>query len=271
MNDDVRSSGGCRTTSTATTLVALLVWGAWTAAIHAVARADFFVTPNLYEHAEGPGANAVPLFNAPRTIMMLYHADQLTGMRHHEISGITYRLINNLPGGYPIATTTWNNYEISLGRGVAPSAISSTIADNFIGPASLVRSGALIAPPFSWPVGTPPNPSPWGLELHFDTPFIYRGGHLAVLITHDGSNGLAGNNLINSSSNSTPNVGIDFRALTGVGFRNPTGDIHNFVPILRFTAHPVPIPEPAAAALWLLAVCSGSAIRHRRKVARGPW
>src|SRR5436305_12689064 len=100
------------------------------------------VVPNVYPNSGGSGySNTLDgQTGNPWTIQLIWSANQLTSIVGSEITGITYRLGRNLPGGYPLVTTTWSDYRISLAPSVAPAQASTTIADNFLLPPTQVRS-----------------------------------------------------------------------------------------------------------------------------------
>ena len=104
----------------------------------------------------------------------------------------------------------------------------------------------------AWPNNGPGAPNPWGPEIGFDTPYHYTGGHLAMLITHPGSdNPNIGNALLDAAGMNTPGRGIDYSYFAGQGFDINSGSSSNFLPVVRFTAVE-PVPEPATWMIWLL-------------------
>ena len=215
----------------------------------------FVVAPNIYENTEAPGSSNTLIRNVgnPRTMQLIFDESQLTGLVNHEITSIAYRLSNNLPGNYPLITTTWSEYYIELGVSVDPTASGSTFADNYIGTPTAVRTGALTVAPNSWTVGTPPNPSPWGVEIVFDTPFLYTGGDLAMLVSHPGSdNPSEGNSLLDSAGSTSPGNGTLYTAYTTSLFQGTTGGQTLFVPVIRFQGNPVSVPEPSVFAVMLI-------------------
>ena len=225
----------------------------------------FVVAPNIYENAEAPGSSNTLIRNVgnPRTIQLIFDESQLTELVNHEINSIAYRLSNNLPGNYPQVTTTWSEYYIELGVSVDPSQSVSTFANNYIGTPTAVRTGALTVAPNSWTVGPPPNPSPWGVEIVFDTPFLYTGGSLAMLVTHPGSdNPSEGNSLLDAAGSSSPGNGTLYTAYTSQSFQGTTGGQTAFVPVIRFQGNPVSIPEPSTFAFLLLGVVALSMTRR---------
>src|SRR5689334_529952 len=128
---------------------------------------DYVVTPNIYTNAEGPGSSNILIGqqNNPWTIQIILSSTQLTGLVNHNLTGVTYRLTNIIPGPYPLVTTTWAEYSIRVGQSVAPNAAGTNFANNFLTSSTLVRSGPLTVPPLAWPQGSPPAPSPWGIEI----------------------------------------------------------------------------------------------------------
>jgi hypothetical protein len=213
---------------------------------------SFVVAPNIYENTEGPGSSNSLIRNAgnPRTVQIIFSATQLTEMVNRNITGVTYRLSNVLPGGYPLVTTTWSQYQIRLGPSVAPASAGTTFADNFLTATTLVRTGPLTVPPFAWQVGSPPNPSPWGIEITFNTPYLYTGGNLGLLVTHPGSdNPDQGNSLLDSSGSASPGVGTEYTSFVSNEFNGSSGVSTVFVNVLRFTTSAASVPEPGTIAL----------------------
>lgn len=227
------------------------------------------VVPAVYASAEAPGSNSAPIafINNPRTVQFLMNANQLTDLVDRPITGITYRLSNVTPGAYPLVPTTWAEYRIRLGPAVAPAAATTTFADNYTSPPQLVRSGPLTVPPIAWPTGGGGTvPAPWGFEIVFDTPYVYTGGHLALLLTHPGSDNTSqGNSLLDAAAASSPGLGTDFACVIGPGLDAATGTPNNFPNVVRFTAGAV-VPEPSALALGGLALAAvGRRLWHNRR------
>jgi hypothetical protein len=227
------------------------------------------VAPNVYTNLEGPGSSGVPIDaqNRAWTFQLILHESQLTGLVGQEITGIAYRRSATEGGGYPFQTTTWSNYVVRLGPGVAPSAATGTFASNFTTPPTEVRSGSLTVPPFAWINNGPPGPNPFGPVIPFDTPYVYNGGHLAMLVTHPGSdNPNIGNALMDTAGTASPGRGTDFSYFASAGFDVGLGSSSVFMPVVQFTA--VPVPEPASCLLACAAAMGGVAglRRLRRRV-----
>jgi hypothetical protein len=136
---------------------------------------------------------------------------------------------------------------------------------------TLVRSGPLTVPPLAWPQGSPPNPSPWGIQINFNTPYLYTGGDLALLVSHPGSdNPSQGNSLLDASGSSSPGLHTDYRGFVANAFNATTGAQTNFVTVVRFTGVAASVPEPTTLVLTGLAVTAAGfafwQIRRRRQV-----
>jgi hypothetical protein len=226
----------------------------------------YTVIPGIYADAEGPAGNnaLVRHQGSPYTSQFVYSPTALATLVNFEITGLTFRSWGALPGGYPFqVTTTWADYRISLGPAVAPSAVdSTTFANNFTAPPTLVRSGPLTVLPNAWP-HTGPGPEPWGVEITFDRPYLYTGGNLAILVSHPGSdNPDFGNNLMNAASSTSPGYGVDYAMLTGPGFNASTGTINTFPTILRLTG--IAVPEPRFALLGAAALVPLASLFRRK-------
>jgi hypothetical protein len=226
----------------------------------------FVVAPNIYTNAEGPGSSSVPIHiqNNPWTFQLIINANQLTGLVGTEISGIAYRHSAVMGGSYPNQPTTWSNYVIRLGPSVAPSAATGTFADNFTAAPTEVHSGAFSVSPGAWPNFGAPGPNPWGPVLEFDTPYLYTGGDLAMLITHSGSdNPNIGDSLIDTTGSASPGRGVDYSYFASTGFGSVTGNSSVFMPIVRFTGF-APVPEFSSGLLSGAALLGLIAIRRKR-------
>ena len=232
---------------------------------------DYVTVPNVYATSSGGGASAILIApqNNPWTVQLLWNPNQLTGLAPgSQITGVTYRLNAVVPNGYPLQTTTWADYRISIGPAVAPAAVGTVFANNFTAPATLVRSGPLTVPRYAWP-HTGPGPEPWGFEITFDQPYLYTGGNLSILVSHPGSdNPFFGNNLMNAAVSTSPGFGVDYAALNAPGFNAASGAIDNFPTILRLTGQPV--PEPHFALLGAALAVLASRARHRLRQWRRP-
>jgi hypothetical protein len=222
-----------------------------------LSSAQVVVVPNIFTSAPG-GAGSQSLIgvqNNPWTVQLIWNENQLTGLIGSQITSIRYRLNTVIPNGYPLQTTTWSDYRISMGGSVAPNQATGTYANNFVGSPVLVRSGPLTVPPFAWPTGGGGGtPHPFGVEIAFDTPFAYLGGPLAMLVTHPGSNNPdIGNALLESTSSSAPGNGTDFTRISSNNFNGLIGTTSVFSGVIQLTATPIPEPSSVALVALLLA------------------
>jgi hypothetical protein len=226
-------------------------WLCWPTVI--LAQPITFVTaPNIYATAEGPGSSNGLIRNLanPRTVQLIFDQNQLSGLVNHQITSVFYRLSSNLPGGYPLVQTTWTEYQIQLGPSHSPVDADVTFAANYVSSPVMVRTGPLSVATFSWTIGT--NPSPWGVEILFNTPYFYTGGHLAMQVTHPGSNNPdQGNSLLDASSGSSPGVGVDYTAFSANTFNALSGIETPFVNVIQFKGIAA-VPEPRSLLLLLL-------------------
>jgi hypothetical protein len=209
------------------------------------------VVPNVYTSTEGPASTPLPIHvqNNPWTFQLVLSQSQLTGLVGRDLTGISFRHSAVEGGGYPLQVTTWSPYVIRVGPGVAPNSATGAFASNFTATPTQVRSGPFTADVLAWPNSGPGAPNPWGPEVTFDAPYHYAGGHLAVLITHPGSdNPNIGNALIDAAGSATPGRGTDYSYFAGQGFDVGSGSASNFLPVVRFTAV-APVPEPATCLL----------------------
>jgi hypothetical protein len=221
--------------------------------------------PNIYATTAGPGYSGalIGTTTSPFTEEMIWNASQLTGLIGSQLTSVQYRAGHALPNGYPFVTTTWSDYRISFAPSVAPSAASTTIADNLTASPTLVRSGPLTVTQFAWPVGG--SPSPWGVQITFDTPYFYAGGNLAMIVSQPGSNNPdPGNGLLDSSSSASPGYGTDFQAVIGNSFTATTGSLSAFGTIVLLNGT-TPVPEPTTFVLVGAVTMVVGVVRRRRQ------
>jgi hypothetical protein len=223
------------------------------------------VVPNIYTNTTAPGYSGtlIGVTASPFTTELIWNANQLTGLIGSQLTSIQYREGHGLPNGYPFSTTTWSDYRISLAPSVAPSAVSATFADNFTASPTLVRSGPLTVAPFAWPIGG--SPSPWGVQILFDTPYLYTGGNLAILISQPGSsNPDPGNGLLDAWSSSSPGNGTDFQSVIASSFNATTGALSAFGTVVLLNGT-TPVPEPSTFVLVGGAATIVGVFRRRRQ------
>ena len=94
------------------------------------------------------------------------------------IDGFAFRLDGGIMLPYGDGQSeSFSRYDVRIGP--AQANLGGTFANNFAGPPTLVRSGAL-AIPASALTPAPPGPAPFGAPFLFSTPFTYQGGDLLI-------------------------------------------------------------------------------------------
>lgn len=141
--------------------------------------ANAVVVPNYAEASEADGVFFLTATSAAgRTYQMTIAANQLTGLVGRTLTGIRWRNNGATAAAWPPADVSYSNWDIFLGPGVAPSAMSNTFALNFTGAATQVRTGALGFTAGSFSSGSTPNA--FGPPIMFDSGYLYTGGDLTI-------------------------------------------------------------------------------------------
>jgi hypothetical protein len=136
------------------------------------------VVPNSYENTAGGGSFLGPLSSAFRIYQLIIDDSQLTDLVGEQLASITWRLLPSATVNWPTADVNISNYDILLSNSVDPVNRSLTFANNVVGAQTLVRTGPLLIPAGSFKAES--SPQPFGLELVFDTPYLYTGGNLLI-------------------------------------------------------------------------------------------
>jgi hypothetical protein len=166
---------------------------------------QFHVVPPAFTNTNGGVTFLGPLANAQRTYLLLIHEDQLSAIAGQYLTGITWRLPASASSAWPTADATITSFDVYLGQSVTPAAVSNTIADNYVGPRTQVRSGGLTIPASSFPFGG--NPNAFGMTIPFDVPWQYTGGNLIVELRHTGFTSSTSNDAVTTSN---PDYGTKF-------------------------------------------------------------
>lgn len=128
---------------------------------------------------------------------------------------------------WPSSASTITDYRITLAQTDRTRAtVSQTFADNLIQPVQ-VRSGPLTLSAQAYPSSIYPNSAIWGPVIAFQTPYLYKGGSLAIEFR--------------STSAGSTSTGIEathwsddvFGYFTGVNGANATSGTLDSVPVLR--------------------------------------
>ena len=137
------------------------------------------VVPNAATVAEGDGTFALTSTAAAgRTFQLTIDSSQLVGLIGQNLTGLQWR--QNAPGtaAWPPTATNYASWDVFVGPGVDPTAMSNTFASNFTSAPTQVRSG-----PFSYAAGAHSfgsTPNAFGPTLNFTTPYLYTGGDLTI-------------------------------------------------------------------------------------------
>src|SRR5262249_10493645 len=117
---------------------------------------NYVTVPNIYENQSGGGYSAILIapHHNPWSVPLIWTPNQLVHLLvAPRTPGVPYRRGSDVPNGYPFSATSWTDYRISFAPSVLPNQASGTFTDNFLAPATLVRSGTLTVAPFAWPAG----------------------------------------------------------------------------------------------------------------------
>lgn len=222
------------------------------------AHADV-VVPNSAAAVEGDGTFALTSTAAAgRTYQMTIAASQLTGLVGQNIVGLQWR--QNGPGAaaWPPVNASYAFWDIFIGPGVAPSAMSNTFASNFSGAPTQVRSGSLDIPAGSFSFGSAPNA--FGPVVGLTTPYNYTGGDLTVEIRFSAQTGATTQSPLDALAASLGpgnGWGVDFSARWTGNAAGTTGTNGNFL-VTNFVV-------PAPSSLALVGLAMGVAMRRRRQ------
>lgn len=222
------------------------------------------VVPNAFAATEAPGVfSLTSTGTAGRTYQMTIAASQLTGFINHNITGMTFRLNNAATVAWPPVAANFASWNISMGQGVAPSAMSNTFASNFIGSATQVRTGALSFAAGSFTAGgSGSTPNAFGPMISFDVPYLYTGGDLALEMRFSQQTGATTQSPFDAVAASDPNNGWGtlFAARWTSNMAGTSGSNGNFL-VTNFQS--TVVPEPAT--LTALALGGLAMLRRRRK------
>jgi len=209
-------------------LVAALLTGL---SLASVAEAQTVVVPNANTSTPA-GPNGLNTFirdlGNPRTGQLLIAAAELTSIPiGQNITGMTYRLWTGSTVAYPASPATWTDYTVNIGPG-GPLPGSTTFANNFTSPPTMVRTGTMTIPAGSCPGGSSPNAF-CSFTITFTTPFVYNGGNLCIEVRHTGSNIVnTANDFLEVADMTNPNYGVRFWSATATGNTATTGAANTY-------------------------------------------
>jgi hypothetical protein len=218
------------------------------------------VVPNAFAGAPGTSTFLGPYASAPRTYQLLIAESQLTQHLGNEMTAISFRLPASAVGDWPDVDISYTSYDIRLSGSVNPGDRSLTFADNVVGTQTLVRSGGLTVPAGSFASGSSPNP--FGLQLNFDTGYLYTGGNLLIEIRHTGFSGTSRSvDAMLATGGAANGYGSLFSAAWTGSYTGLTGVQGNFS-VVQISS----IPEPGTVLLFAAGVAG--LLARRRLLAR---
>lgn len=224
----------------------------------ATLSATAIVAPGLYSDTEAPERIIFPFQAEATTYQWVFPGSEFTSVAPGSLmTSIGFRVDAGLgPNIVPFEYATWN---LTLGTAAASfPALIESFAANFADDAMLVRSGPLTIPTGALQGGPGVNPF---YHIAFDTPFLYTGGDLVMLLTHTGSGFgrsrfVDGEGVYTGLGNTV--FAREFDAGAGeVGFVN--------FPVTEFLFERMPVSEPASLALLLLGVSGLFGVRRRTR------
>ncbi|MCF7854962.1 MAG: PEP-CTERM sorting domain-containing protein [Candidatus Pacebacteria bacterium] len=168
------------------------------------------------------------------------------------ITALRYRLNGGSSIAGPTSQINFDNYDITLAQATNTiGSWSTTFADNMTDPVQ-VRSGTLSIAAGTFGTGIP---APWGPWIQFDVPYVYQGGDLVLLVSHDGHGG-SDNSFLDANGS-----GTEFAGQYRIGYNETTSSSGVGVTVIQFAAEIVPEPTTLAL-LGLAAACVAN--RRRR-------
>lgn len=222
------------------------------------------VVPNAFAAVEAPSSfSLTSTATAGRTYQMTIAASQLTGFVGQNLTGMTWRLNNTATAAWPSVLTSFTQWDIRIGAGVAPAAMSSTFASNFTGGNTLVRSGALSFNPNSFTIGgSGSTPNAFGPNIGFSTNYLYAGGDLCIEMRFSAQSGATNQPAFDgvAATDTANGWGTLFAGRWTSNVAGTTGGNANFL-VTNFTS--TAVPEPASMAV--LGLGAAALLRRRRR------
>jgi hypothetical protein len=197
-----------------------------------------------------------------RTYQMTIASGQLSSVVNDVIVGMRFRL--NSGASWPSVDVSYAQWDVYLGAGVAPSAMSNTYALNYTGGTTQVRSGGLAFTAGSFPTGGTPNA--FGPAINFTSGYHYTGGDLALEMRFSqqiGTTTQSPFDAVTALNGPGNGWGVDFAGRWTGDSAGTAGVNANFL-VTEFVTEP--IPEPASLAA--LGLGTLALLRRRRRTAK---
>lgn len=224
----------------------------------ACASADVVTVPAHLAATEGNSSSS-SLFGLNATsLQVFYSADFMAAAGitpGSVIDGVAYRR-NGGAGAGLLTDTNFATYNIFMSQSFAtPGEMTTTYANNVVGPQTQVYGGSLTVAAGSMPAGASPNA--FGPQIDFTSGYTYTGGSLLIEIRRAARTG--DTTSFNTDFDSTAASTIGARMLFNTSSNTAiTGTLSNGAHVFQLSV----VPAPASAALLGLA---GLAAARRRR------
>lgn len=188
----------------------------------------------------------------------------------YQIEGIQVRADGaSATGSYPVTNLVWSNFDITLAEAAVSittfgTSAGATVANNMLSPQQ-VRSGPLTINALSFS-DTGSGPNPFGPLITFDTPYLYQGGDLILLISHSTATGTGF--AVDATGTGFGYTGTSlFAQRTSTTYGATTVNTTTAAPVVQlvFNAAPVSVPEPNILALFALGGLLTTMTHYRRQ------
>lgn len=222
------------------------------------------VVPNAFAATEAPSTFSLTSTTAGgRTYQMTIAASQLSGQVGENLTGIQWRLNNAATAAWPSVLTSYTQWDIAIGPGVAPSAMSNTFASNFTAGTTTVRSGPHSFNAGDFAIGgSGSTPNPWGPTLVFTTNYLYTGGDLCLEMRFSAQSGATNQPALDAvaATDTANGWGTLFAGRWTASSTGTSGNNANFL-VTKFSS--TPVPEPAT--FFVIGIGLLAALRMRKR------
>jgi hypothetical protein len=169
----------------------------WFGAV-ASAAADTIVVPSRAASIGGSGSFTVLLDAMPHSYMCAIGVAELNGRipPGAHITALAWRRPSWQPHApWPAVAASFEDFDIYLAQAARPAGMLSLAEPlkNIGSDLTLVRSGPINFKSGSFPGGAlSPAANPFSAPIAFDTPYVYRGGELLLMVRHTGNSAPSG-------------------------------------------------------------------------------